>query len=139
MINSLARNSSILAMGAILVTMAPTCYNSSTAQIPNIQYSIYREQSTVPNVGGESGFKTMNQNIIKTYSENKKGDFMVDNVRRKKLISTKVANHSRNNNSINDLGYYEENETEMLEVIPRKKIKVKAKIVSSRRVTSQLS
>lgn len=139
MIINFARNTSVLAMGMMIATITSTDINSSINQIPDISYSTYVEQSTLPNIWLKNGFETMNQNVIKTYSENKKGDFMLDTVRSKKLISTKVANYLRTNSPINDLGYYEENEIESLEIKSRKEVRVKAKIVSAKRVTNQLS
>lgn len=120
-------NSSLLAVGAMCLFMNTS---SSTANIPNINHDIYIQATT-----NTPKLIKLNQEKINlmnnfAYNENKKDDFMANTIKSTKVKSVNLSLNQSKPKSFDDLGYFEYNEVEHLEVVPRKIVKVKAKINS---------
>lgn len=79
---------------------------------------------TNPGVNLEESFKDVNNMITERKSY--------------KNVKNKVVRSYRTKNIIEDLGYYEENEVQELEAVPRKKVKIQGKVISVKRTAGLL-
>lgn len=132
MIKDRSRNSSIAVASAMCIIVGSSVYSNSTHDVPKISNYVYEKMNTTPkhlNIKDNSS----SINLSESYIKNKKGDSMKNEAKNNKIKSINIVSAHRTNNQFNDLGYYEYNEVENLDIAPRSKVKVKAKIKSAKR------
>lgn len=77
-------------------------------------------------------------NSVPSYINSREDDYMLNSVRNRKSISSSVSISQRADNLIKDLNYFEYMDNFELNTTVRKKIKVKGKVVSSKRADNTL-
>ena len=77
-------------------------------------------------------------NSVPSYINSGEDDYMLNSVRLRKSISSSVSMSQRADNLIEDLNYFEYMDNFELNTTVRKKIKVKGKVVSSKRADNTL-
>ena len=132
-------SSSIFAIGTMVLMMASSPYCSCNTNIPTVSQHIYDEQTLVPKLNGlKSDIGSNNINYYNTLSQFKEGDFMLERAKCKNKVKVNILSKRRAVCNIDDLGIREENCNEVINVKPRNRMKVKAKVTSVTRRKSMM-
>lgn len=151
MITDIYRNSSLIAVSAIIATMTPNTYSSFNVRVPVVR-AVYDERNTVPNLKtlsemiSKDGFNkiiehnssSMNSISSSTYADSKEGGDMFNIARYKVKASSKLGSIYRADNMIELKRYKENNDYVSINVPARKTVKGKSKMSAIRRADGRL-